>query len=224
MGDRSGDTAPARCAEILPPPPGPARCQRGQSAGRAPGARRRHFARTADARRWATGRGGVEGRRLCRQIDRAGHGRDLQGRLERFCPVGAAERGRSDGAAGASGGGRGLAGDAGAVAGPQRAAPADRGDRLASPQPRPCLAGRACGDPADADRHRPRASPAGAAGGGADLGRRQAADRRLPGHSGPRASRACATGRCFWSASPAPSGARSWSASTSPICGSKQRA
>ena len=62
----------------------------------------------------------------------------------------------------------------------QRAAPAGGGDRLASPQPRAHLAGRARGDPADLDRHRPQPSPAGAAGRGADLSRCQAADRGLP--------------------------------------------
>ena len=80
----------------------------------------------------------------------------------------------------APGRGRGLAGDPGADAWWQRAAPAGRGHCLASPQPRAHLAGRARGDPADLDRHRPQPSPAGAAGRGADLSRCQAADRGLP--------------------------------------------
>ena len=149
----------------------------------------------------------------------------LQGRLERFLPMGTAEQGRSDGAAGASGGGRGLAGDARRALG--RSALRRRIAAIAWHH-------RSLGHAWQAGHaairqtltgigreHRRPVRPAAALI-SADV--KQLIAVCPATWPGPRASRACATGRCFWSVSPAPSGARSWSASTSPICGSRQRA
>ena len=132
--------------------------------------------------------------------------------------------GRSDGAADPPGGGRGLAGDAGAEARPQRAAPPDRGDRLASSQPRSRLA---------AGHAAIRQTLTGIAGAPRPV--RPAAALTRPKSSG--SSPVCAEdlrargprrparpGAVSGRASPAPCAARSWSGSTSSTSGSRRTA
>lgn len=84
------------------------------------------------------------------------------GRLDGVCPLGAAERRRSGGAARPPSRGRGLAGEPGTIARPQRAAAAGRGNRLAPSQPRLCLAEWSWRHRANLGRHPRPVRPAAA--------------------------------------------------------------
>ena len=225
MSEPSGDASSHRCAaRSCRRSPGLARDQRGQSAGRA--------ARTRGdiSPELLTLVDGPSAEAVSKAADYAGKSiapgtvATYKGDWSEF-PNGHGRTGRSDGAAGASGGGRGLAGDAGATLG--RSALRRRIAAIAWHH-------RSLGHAWQAGhaairqtltgigRAHPRPVRPAAALISADVKRLIAV---CPGNlAGPAGLAACATGRCFSSVSPAPSGARSWSASTSPICGSRPRA
>jgi hypothetical protein len=86
---------------------------------------------------------------------------------------------RSGHAAHSSRAGRRLARGSGTARRTERAAAPGRVDRVLPPSARACVVGAASGDPGDLERDRAPVRQTGAAGGGADLGRDQAAARDL---------------------------------------------